>query len=217
MNRKKILKWASILLVIGGLLYLNQSVFDISPEKLKGWILSLGVLAPVVYVLLYSFRPFILFPASILSLAGGLAFGPLYGTLLTISGATFGAILAFIFSRKIGARKWQTRSGKKVETIQKNLEKNGFLVVLLLRLIPLFHFDLISYVAGVSKIRLLHFSLGTLIGIIPGTFAYNFLGSSTTSGSTEIVLIAITFFAILTILPIVFRKRIKNFLAYESE
>lgn len=217
MSGKKTLKWAIVLLLIGGLIYLNQTVFDISPEKLKKWILSIGVLAPVLYVLLYSFRPFILFPASILSLAGGLAFGPLYGTLLTVSGATFGAVLAFMFARKVGAGKWQKRSGQKAEAIQTNLEKNGFLVVLLLRLIPLFHFDLISYVAGVSKVRLLHFSLGTFIGIIPGTFAYNFLGSSTTSGNTGIVFIAITFFAVLTILPILFRKKIKNFLAYESE
>jgi uncharacterized membrane protein YdjX (TVP38/TMEM64 family) len=61
----------------------------------------------------------------------------------------------------------------------------GFFYVVTLRLIPLFNFDLISYTAGISKVRYQSFLFGTLLGIVPGTFAYNFLGSSFADGGTE--------------------------------
>ncbi|KIL51472.1 hypothetical protein KP77_09840 [Jeotgalibacillus alimentarius] len=161
---------------------------------------------------MYTVRPFILFPASVLSLAGGLAFGPLYGTLLTMTGATAGAVLAFIFAKKAGAKRVEEKLGNRGEKLQHKLEYNGFFIVLLLRLVPLFNFDLISYAAGASKLRLLPFALATLIGIIPGTFAYTFLGFSTGSDSTQTIIIAVTIFAVIFIIPMLFRERIRSYL-----
>ncbi|MBM7578774.1 TVP38/TMEM64 family protein [Jeotgalibacillus terrae] len=204
--------WILIAAIVAGLIVLNQTVLDLSPDRIRGWILSVGILAPVLYVVLYTVRPFILFPASVLSLAGGLAFGPLYGTLLTMAGATAGAILAFMFAKKAGAKRVEEKLGKRGEKLQDQLEHNGFFIVLLLRLVPLFNFDLISYAAGASKVRLLPFALATLIGIIPGTFAYTFLGFSTGSDSTQTIIIAVTIFAVIFIVPMLFRDKIKSYL-----
>ncbi|AJD89747.1 hypothetical protein JMA_04300 [Jeotgalibacillus malaysiensis] len=208
-------KWSGFILIaviVAGLIILNQTVLDLSPERIRNWILSVGVLAPILYVVLYTFRPFILFPASVLSLAGGLAFGPLYGTLLTITGATAGAILAFMFAKKAGAKRVEEKLGQRGEKLQHQLEHNGFLIVLLLRLVPIFNFDLISYTAGASKVRLLPFALATVIGIAPGTFAYTFLGFSTGSNSAQTIILAVTIFAVILIIPLLFRKKIKSYL-----
>ena len=202
-----------IMIIFGFLFYLNQTVLNLDPNSIQSWILSIGILAPFVFVMLYSVRPFMLFPASILSLAGGLAFGPIYGTVLTIIGATIGAYLSFLFARKVGARRVEERMGSKTEKLQSVLEKNGFTVVLVLRLIPLFNFDLISYAAGLSKVKKSHFLIATVIGIIPGTFAYNFLGASTVSDNSGKFILALIIFAVAIIVPVLFRKRIKRFLS----
>ncbi len=217
MKKKSWLIVACLALLIAGLIYLNRTVFNIEPEEIKDWILALGVFAPIVYVLLYAFRPLILFPASILSLAGGLAFGPVYGTLLTIVGASAGAFISFLVARKLGAERIEQKWGSKTMKIQSILEKNGLVVVFILRLIPLFSFDLISYSAGLSKIKTSHFMIATVLGIIPGTFAYTFLGASTVSGNKGTFLLAVVIFAVITIIPLLMRNRIKQFLSIQDK
>lgn len=217
MRRKTLFVLIGLLIILASLLYLNHNVFDFQPEKIRKWIVSLGVIAPFIYIVLYSVRPFILFPASILSLAGGLAFGPIYGTLLTIAGASLGAYFALMLSRKIGGSWIEKKSGRRIEKVKKILEKNGFIVVLLLRLIPLFPFDLISYIAGLSKVKTSHFVLATVIGIIPGTFAYNFLGASTLSNNVGTIGLAFIVFFIVMIIPTLFQKRLKRFLDIKEE
>src|SRR4051794_33380458 len=102
--RSKLVKPAAAVLVILGLLAFNHYVLHLSPEGIRTWILTFGWAAPALFILLYAVRPLILFPASVLSLAGGLAFGPLWGTVYTIVGATLGAVLAFGLARFLGDR-----------------------------------------------------------------------------------------------------------------
>ncbi|MGD6793850.1 TVP38/TMEM64 family protein [Metabacillus indicus] len=217
MKSKTKIQIVSILVFIGILIYMNQRYINLSPQTLKHIILSIGIFAPLIYVLFYSVRPFILFPASVLTLAGGLAFGPFYGTLLTITGASIGAWLAFMFTRKFGADKIRSKWGSKIISLENVIQKNGFFIILLLRLIPLFHFDLISYAAGLSKMKTSHFLAGTFLGMLPGTFAYSFLGASTVSENKSLMIIAILFFSLITILPLVFKNRIKRYISAKEE
>lgn len=85
------------------MIVLNDRYLQIKPITAREWILSFGVWAPIVYMAFYTIRPLLFIPASILSLAAGLAFGPLWGTVYTIIGATSGAVLSFIVARKLGA------------------------------------------------------------------------------------------------------------------
>ncbi|WP_449402991.1 TVP38/TMEM64 family protein [Exiguobacterium artemiae] len=139
-----------------------------------------------------------------------MAFGTWLGTLYTVIGATLGAVVAFLVAQKLGNGliKKKEQAGK-IHQIQQQLEKNGFIYVLIFRLLPIFNFDLISYAAGLSKVRLLSFFLATLIGIIPGTFAYNFLGSSIVSKDPQLIIGAIIVFLVLTIVPWYIQKRWK--------
>ena len=200
-------KWLLIAAGIGLVIWLSRSIFEIDANGLRSWILSFGLWAPAIYILIYTIRPLVFFPASVLSIAGGLAFGAWQGTLYTIIGATLGAMLSFYLAKTVGKslvrKEWTGNAGK----IQSQMEQNGFLYVLLFRFIPVINFDLISYVAALAKVRFLPFALATFIGIIPGTFAYNFLGSSFISGNPRVIVLAVLVFAILTIVPILIRNQ----------
>ncbi|KYG58705.1 TVP38/TMEM64 family protein [Planococcus maritimus] len=207
MNTKRIIKWSLAVLAVALVIWLSRSVFDVNAEDLRNWILSFGLWSPLVYIIAYTIRPLIFFPASVLSIAGGLAFGAWMGTLYTIIGATLGAALSFIVAKTVGKslvkKQWTGNAAK----IQTQMEQNGFLYVLLFRLIPVINFDLVSYLAAIAKVRFVPFALATLIGIIPGTFAYNFLGSSFVSGNPQIIAAAVAVFIVLTVVPILIRNR----------
>lgn len=209
MHKKTFLKGFLILLVVSLLFWFNSQYFQISPEELRNWILSFGWFAPFFFIIVYALRPMILFPASILSLAGGLAFGALYGTIFTIIGATAGAALSFWIARKLGKNLAKQEWTGKFSLVQKQLEEKGFFYVVLLRFIPLLNFDMISYLAGISKVKFQAFFFGTLFGIIPGTFAYNFLGASVVDGEWITIVFAIAIFLIVMFIPIILSKRLK--------
>lgn len=210
MKGKTIIKLSVLGVLIVGLIWLNETYLNVTPKAIQKWILSFGIFAPLIYIVLYSIRPFVLFPASVLSLAAGLAFGALYGTIYTIIGATSGAALSFLAASKLGHKVKNKQWDGRAKKIQEQLEQNGFYYVLLLRLIPLFNFDMISYLAGLSKVRFVSFTLATLIGIIPGTFAYNFLGSSLVGGNIAIIIAAVAVFLAITIVPLLFSKRLRE-------
>lgn len=203
----KIGKWLLIAASIVLIVWLSRSIFDIDANGIRRWILSFGFWAPAIYMLIYTIRPLVFFPASVLSIAGGLAFGAWQGTLYTIIGATLGAMLSFIIAKSVGKsrvrKEWTGNAGK----IQSQMEQNGFLYVLLFRFIPVINFDLISYAAAFAKVRFAPFAIATLIGIIPGTFAYNFLGSSFISGNPRIIIFAVVVFGVLTVVPILIRNK----------
>lgn len=210
-NKQTIIKVTALVAVVIFLFWFNHNFLQLSPTNIREWILSFGLWAPLIFIVLYIFRPLILFPASVLSIAGGLAFGALWGTLYTVIGATIGAVLSFMVARKLGKnivkKEWKGNFYK----IQTQLERNGFFYVVMLRFIPVFNFDMISYAAGISKIKLRAFFMGTLLGIIPGTFAYNFLGSSfADEGGIHSILLAIAVFIIILVIPLLIRKKYQS-------
>ena len=204
------MKWGLVLTFVLFLLVFNYRYLHIQPIEIREWILSYGILAPVLYIIIYTLRTLILFPASILTLAGGLAFGPLWGTVLTVIGATGAAALAFRVSRKLGrnivAKRWKGKG----EKIQEQLESNGFFYVLVLRFIPFFNFDLISYLVGVSKVKFMPYILGTALGIIPSSFAYVFLGSSLAAPKLETLLLAVSVYIVISAVPFIFSRKLRG-------
>lgn len=196
-----------VAVAVGLAIWLGRSAFQGDAHDLRNWILSFGLWSPVIYILVYTVRPLIFFPASVLSIAGGLAFGAWMGTLYTIIGATLGAMLSFYVAKTMGKSLVQKEWTGKAGDIQSQMEQNGFFYVLLFRFIPVINFDLISYAAAFAKVRFTSFTLATLIGIIPGTFAYNFLGSSFVTGDPKIIILASAVFIVLTVVPIFIRSR----------
>jgi len=179
------------------------------PEEIRAAIQSVGYLAPLLYLLIYSIAPVLLVPGWIITIAGGLAFGPLWGTVLTVVGATIGATLAYFVGRFLG-RDFVTRllkeKFKTIASLDEQAASRGFEVIFFLRLIPLVPFNVLDYMAGISKIGVRDYILGTFLGIIPGTFAYVYLGSSLTQIKSWKFALAVGLLISLSLIPILYKR-----------
>lgn len=116
--------------------------------------------------------------AAILSLAAGAIFGSLWGTLYANIAATIGATLAFLVVRYLLRDAVIRRFGARLEGMNRELEERGLNYLLFLRLVPVFPFFLINLAAGLTRMPLRTFFLGTLFGIIPGGFVFVNAGAS---------------------------------------
>ncbi len=148
-------------------------------ETLRQWIQSYGGVAPVVYMLIYALAPSLLLPGLPLTIAGGILFGPFWGVVYAITGATVGACLAFLVARYL-ARDWVERklSSPRWRRLDGEVEKHGWKVVAFTRLIPLFPFNLLNYAFGLTGIRFLPYAVATFFGMLPACIAFIVFSSS---------------------------------------
>jgi uncharacterized membrane protein YdjX (TVP38/TMEM64 family) len=116
--------------------------------------------------------------AAILSLAAGAIFGSILGTVYAVISASIGATLAFLVTRYLLRDLVLARFGSRLEGMNRELDQRGFNYLLFLRLVPVFPFFLINLAAGLTRLPLRTFMLGTLLGIIPGGFVYVNAGAS---------------------------------------
>jgi uncharacterized membrane protein YdjX (TVP38/TMEM64 family) len=116
--------------------------------------------------------------AAILSLAAGAVFGAAMGTVYANLAATIGATLAFLVTRYLLHATVQRRFGSRLEKLNAELEARGLNYLLFLRLVPVFPFFLINLAAGLTRLPLRTFFIGTMVGIIPGGFVYCNAGAS---------------------------------------
>ncbi|WP_018924766.1 TVP38/TMEM64 family protein [Salsuginibacillus kocurii] len=209
MRKITVVLWLLLLVGAGLFVWFNRDTVEWQPELIRNWLLSFGWWAPFLYILFYTLRPLIFFPASIYAMAGGLAFGP-FGVIFVITGSLLGSTLAFWLARyggySIVKKQWSGWRG----TVQKQLEVNGFYYVLFLRMIPVLNFDIVSYISGISRIRYRTFIGATSIGIIPGSFGYTFLGASVVETDPWIFSIGALLILLLVLLPNLLRKRMKR-------
>ncbi|RAI20381.1 hypothetical protein, partial [Rhodobium orientis] len=84
-------KWTVIAVIAAAGLWLNAKYLNLSPAHIREGVLSFGIFAPLIYIGLLMIRPFLLLPASVFAVSGGLAFGPLFGSLYSFIGAAGGA------------------------------------------------------------------------------------------------------------------------------
>jgi len=142
------------------------------------WINGLGPIAPIAFILLYVVITVAFVPASVVTLGAGVVFGVVKGSLLVFTGAMLGATAAFIVGRYL-ARDWVAQrlaNRPKFQAIDTAIAQEGRKVIFLLRLSPLFPFNLLNYGLGLSQVSLKDYVLGTL-GIVPGTMMYVYVGS----------------------------------------
>lgn len=121
------------------------------------------------------------FPGSPLTLLTGSLFGVWIGTLIAIIGNTIGALVAFLLARYVFRDYVQNKLLPKYSLLKKysgRLESKPLATVVALRLIPLFPFNALNFLLGVTQIKVKDYFIGSLFGMIPGTFAYVYLGGS---------------------------------------
>lgn len=198
-----------ITLILAVLYYANTTYLNLEAEEVQTFLLSFGILGPVIFILLFCIRPFLLFPSSVLAVAGGLAFGPFIGPLVTYIGSLSGGILSFLFIRKV-RRKNTASEGAKRDLIKKRIDENGLFYIVSLRIIPVINFDLVSYLAALSTVRFKTYAGATMIGIIPGTIAFNLLGASMAELSAGLIAVTILMFAIALSIPVYVRYLLRK-------
>lgn len=170
-----------------------------SAGEIRDGVDSAGAAAPLAFVALYAGLTVIAFPGAIPSAASGLLFGTALGTLLTVTGATIGATLAFLIGRRLGRAQVERIAGERTERLNAWLERRGFLAILYARLVPLVPFNVLNYAAGLTSISTRDYVLATMIGIIPGSFAYTALGGSIEDPTSPEFIAALALIAVLAI------------------
>lgn len=150
---------------------------DFTVASFKEKIDSFGIWGPVVYILLYVLRPLVLFPASVFSAAAGAAWG-INGLAYMLIGANLSSSVEFLIARYYARQPVQRLVQGKLDGISQGIEKNGFVTVLLIRLIPNVPWDIQNLALGLTKVRFRDYALATFVGILPGSLALVYFGSS---------------------------------------
>jgi uncharacterized membrane protein YdjX (TVP38/TMEM64 family) len=149
-------------------------------EQFELYVRSLGALGPVLFALAYMLLTVVLFPASILTLAAGTLFGLKIGFFSALVGANLGALCSFLLGRSFLRQRvvlW-TAAHPKFRFLDAAIAKQGFKIVLLCRLSPIFPFILLNYFLGLTSVRTGAYVLGNLLGMVPANFVFVYVGAT---------------------------------------
>ena len=173
---------------------------------------DMGAWAPLAYISLFALAAVLFVPGSILSLAGGGLFGPVWGTAYALLGATVGATLAFLAARYLASDWVVATAGGRLKQLAEGVEAEGWRFIAFVRLVALFPFNLVNYALGLTRVRLLDYSLASLVSMAPGAIAYTYLGCAgreAVAGGDALVqkgLMALGLVALLAFFPRVVRR-----------
>lgn len=165
------------LLVMGAVaVYLTREQFNV--EALEQWVTVHPLSAPFLFIFLYVVLATLLFPSILLSVTGGVLFGPIWGTLYIQTSAILCAALAFLLSRYLLAEWVESRLGNNMRQLKAGVEQKGWRFVLMLRIVPGLPYTLLNYALGLTNIRLQHFLMVTFVCILPRVIFYAYTGDT---------------------------------------
>lgn len=164
------------LVILSGifLAYLYRDVLNV--ESLEAWVADAGIAGPFVFMLIYIMGTVLFFPGAVLTLAGGAIFGPVWGTLYNLTGATIGAAIAFLLARYLASDWVEKKAGGRLAQLKGGVEAEGWRFVAFVRLVPLFPFNVLNFALGLTRIKFWHYLLTSYICMFPGAVAYTYLG-----------------------------------------
>ncbi|MHC4544468.1 MAG: TVP38/TMEM64 family protein, partial [Planctomycetota bacterium] len=148
--------------------------------KILEWTGQLGFWGPVIVVALYIVACILFLPGSVLTLGTGFVFKLFKGTIAVSIGSTLGACAAFLIGRTF-ARGWITSkvaANEKFAAIDEAVGRQGFKIVFLTRLSPIFPFNMLNYAFGLTNVSFGKYALASWIGMLPGTIMYIYFGAT---------------------------------------
>jgi uncharacterized membrane protein YdjX (TVP38/TMEM64 family) len=180
--RRRLVVFAAISLAVLTLLLLGGRQATAFVEQFAVWVKSLGVLGPIVFILGYAVATVAFIPGSALTLAAGFIFGVLKGTVFTLIGATLGASTAFLLARYVARDAIERRiaGNPRFAAIDRAVGREGFKIVALLRLSPVFPFNLLNYSLGLTRVPFLQYFAASA-AMLPGTLLYVYYGAAAES------------------------------------
>jgi uncharacterized membrane protein YdjX (TVP38/TMEM64 family) len=169
---------AAVVLATGTHRHLSFETLARHHGEIRDFIGAHQVAAVLAYAGLYIIVVALSIPGGLfLTLAGGMLFGGLLGGAVTVVSATIGATIIFLIARSALGEHLARRAGPMVDRVARGFVADAFNYLLFLRLVPVFPFWLVNLVPALAGVRLGTFVVATFVGIIPGTFAYAFVGS----------------------------------------
>lgn len=191
------------------------------PENLgllREYVSGLGALGPVVFILAYAAGTVAFLPGTPFTLLAGLAFGPVLGAVYALIEASAGAILSFLVARYVArdtVSTWVVRN-ERLKKLDAEVGRQGWRILVITRLVPVFPFNLQNYAYGLTRIRFAVYAPLTTLLITPGVVVYAFAGGSLTTAAEDFTRtfvflgIAAVFFVALSLIPVLFRRRNKG-------
>jgi uncharacterized membrane protein YdjX (TVP38/TMEM64 family) len=177
-RRIRLASWGLILLGIS--LIMQALPLGDALQRGRGAIEGLGLRGAILYILIYVLATVLMLPGSVLTLAAGLIFGLVRGTIVVSLGSTLGAAAAFLIARHVVRARVSSalRRRPRLDAVDRAVGERGWRVVVLLRLSPLVPFNLQNYLYGITSMRFWPCILASWIAMLPGTLLYVYLGSA---------------------------------------
>lgn len=176
-----------------------------NPVTLKNILKSFNNFEIPVFLFISTIRSVFFIPAGALAVVSGITFGTFWGTILTCTGVTLSGILAFYISRYFGRDYIKKLLKGKLDKIDSKLKNKGMMYIAVLRMVPVFPFDAVSYVSGIADIKITDFTIGTFIGSIPGAFVYTYLGNNLLDIHSRKFMISVILVVIISIVPLIYK------------
>ena len=181
MKNLKWLKPVLILIAIVAVLVLGGKYLDLQQRIADAleWIKNMGTAGMGVFAGLYILACVFFIPGSLLTLGAGAIYGVVVGSLIVSVSSTLGATVAFLVGRYV-ARGWiakKIEGNARFSAIDDAVADEGWRIVGLTRLSPIFSFNLLNYAYGLTRVSLCEYVLASWIGMMPGTVMYVYLGS----------------------------------------
>lgn len=179
-NVKSIIKIIFLVIVVV-CIFISIKYFNVQSElrKILLWIQNSGWIGIAVYIGIYIIACIFFIPGSLLTLGAGAVFGVVQGSIFTSIASTLGATVSFLVGRYL-ARDWinkKIQNNKKFSKVDEAVGKEGWKIVILTRLSPIFPFNLLNYAYGLTKVALKNYFFASWIGMMPGTIMYVYIGS----------------------------------------
>jgi len=216
-------KWMPVLLLalllVGGI-GLNRLGF-FSAERVVAMLKQHPVAAPVIFMVIYAVSPSLLLPSIPLTVAAGFLWGPAWGVVFSIVGATIGSCLPFFLARYIlGGFVRQRFNPDHWTWLTEKVEKHGWKAVAFTRLIPVFPFNLLNYLFGLTPIPFRHYLISTAIFMLPGCIAFVAFGSSLgallLTGSMRGVVLGLALAAAAILLSVAFKPYFRKIMGTDK-
>ncbi len=167
-----------IALIIGVFLIMRTLPVGEGISRMEAWIESLGGWGPAIFALIYIVAAVAMIPGALITIAAGAIFGLLWGFIAVSIGSTIGAAIGFLIGRYVARRtvQEQTKRYPKFAAVDHAIDEGGWKVIAMLRLVPLFPFNVGNYLLGLTPVKFWHYVLASWIAMMPGTFVYVYLG-----------------------------------------
>lgn len=182
--------------------------------KIKTWVESFGVIAPLIYLGLYLTSTIFFLPGSPVTVLAGFVFGPLWGVIYASISSIISVAFAFLIARYVArdlVEGW-VKDNSQFRKIDEQVEEQGWRILMFTRLVPIFPFNLQNYAYGLTSIRFTTFVFISAIFMLPGTVALVLLGGAFVSGEGNVLKtmlylgIAGVFMLVLSLVPNLLRK-----------